>query len=376
MVALTSILSWTSLITLVASAALPEPSTDIDVFSHGPKKPQPKCKQVLKRRAWHKLTNREKKSYLDAVVCLMNKPTKTKLPFAVSRFDDFIKLHQLQANRIHGDGWFLPFHRIQMARYEQVLRSECGYKGAQPYWDEPRDAGRFSTAEIFDDEFGFGGDGSGELGGPIYIYIYGLRSPITTGPFATYTLHTGPGYKNIPHCIWRQIADIPSSASAQQWIDRCMALSTYAEFWPCVENGIMPGSTFPPPPPGFLEGELPPWPPGNVSVFPGDGEFVFAISPHNGGHVGVGGEMGNPVSSPGDPLFYMHHTFLDRIWWMWQKKDLGRRVGDIAGYTSQTPLDGKWVNATLEDELDMMGIGGNVRVREVMDSRGLCVEYD
>lgn len=186
-----------------------------------------------------------------------------------------------------------------MSAYEQTLRSECAYKGAQPYWDEPLDAGHFSTASIFSPTLGFGGNGSGPL------------ACITTGPFANYTLTVGPGYRNIPHCIWRQFNDAASFATEQKYIDRCLELGTYAEAWPCIENGLMPGDVPSSPPPGFLEGLLPPWPPGGQgSPFPpGDGTGPpgggFAVSPHNGGHVGVGGEMGNPVSSPGGRLSFV-----------------------------------------------------------------------
>lgn len=41
--------------------------------------------------------------------------------------------------------------------------------------------------------------------------------------------------------------------------------------------------------------------------------------------------MQNGVSSPGDPLFYLHHTWLDKIWWDWQAKDRANRVKDIGG---------------------------------------------
>jgi tyrosinase len=41
--------------------------------------------------------------------------------------------------------------------------------------------------------------------------------------------------------------------------------------------------------------------------------------------------MGNGVSSPGDPLFYLHHTWLDKIFWDWQARDRATRVKRIAG---------------------------------------------
>ena len=41
--------------------------------------------------------------------------------------------------------------------------------------------------------------------------------------------------------------------------------------------------------------------------------------------------MLNPISSPGDPLFYLHHAWLDQLWWFWQKDDLSRRLTDMGG---------------------------------------------
>jgi tyrosinase len=130
-------------------------------------------------------------------------------------------------------------------------------------------------------------------------------------------------------------------------------------------------------------------------------------NPHAGGHNGVGGEMRNAISSPGgnvsflpsptatsprplfsgllkdsfshlDPLFYLHHAFLDRVWWQWQQRDLPARLRDIAGYTTQSEPATGWVDATLNDELNMFGIIPNAKVRDVMDIRGggrLCYDY-
>jgi len=41
--------------------------------------------------------------------------------------------------------------------------------------------------------------------------------------------------------------------------------------------------------------------------------------------------MGNGVSSPGDPLFYLHHTWLDKAFWDWQAKDKAARVKRVGG---------------------------------------------
>jgi tyrosinase len=44
---------------------------------------------------------------------------------------------------------------------------------------------------------------------------------------------------------------------------------------------------------------------------------------HNGVHVWVGGTMGSIGTSAYDPLFWAHHTMIDRIWRMWQLRHPG-----------------------------------------------------
>ncbi len=41
--------------------------------------------------------------------------------------------------------------------------------------------------------------------------------------------------------------------------------------------------------------------------------------------------MVNTQLSPGDPIFYLHHSWLDRLWWLWQSKDLSTRLTEIGG---------------------------------------------
>jgi tyrosinase len=47
--------------------------------------------------------------------------------------------------------------------------------------------------------------------------------------------------------------------------------------------------------------------------------------------------MNDPMSSPGDPMFYLHHTWLDKLWWNWQSLDLKRRLTDMSGNNVISP---------------------------------------
>lgn len=49
--------------------------------------------------------------------------------------------------------------------------------------------------------------------------------------------------------------------------------------------------------------------------------------------------MGDTISSPGDPLFYMHHTWIDRLWWKWQAQGLPARLEEIGGSNKPPPIN-------------------------------------
>lgn len=44
---------------------------------------------------------------------------------------------------------------------------------------------------------------------------------------------------------------------------------------------------------------------------------------HGGVHVWVGGSMASIPTAPADPLFWMHHANIDRLWWVWQSSPAG-----------------------------------------------------
>jgi hypothetical protein len=51
--------------------------------------------------------------------------------------------------------------------------------------------------------------------------------------------------------------------------------------------------------------------------------------PHNAVHREVGGDM-NSVASPTDPIFYMHHANVDRIWYEWQENHPAQNPPNMA----------------------------------------------
>lgn len=47
---------------------------------------------------------------------------------------------------------------------------------------------------------------------------------------------------------------------------------------------------------------------------------------HGGIHVWVGGTMGSIGSAAYDPVFWAHHSMIDRLWYLWQLRHPGARV--------------------------------------------------
>ncbi|CAM1502368.1 Fc.00g043520.m01.CDS01 [Cosmosporella sp. VM-42] len=308
------------------------------------------CTNPQQRNAWqdvmHAFSDEEKRAYLDAELCLMEKPATLGLRGTKTVFDELQSCHVLQAEITHYVGAFLPFHRLLMWAHEHKLRTECRYQGAQPCWQEQLDAGDFINSPVFDAELGFGGNGTGP------------NNCIEDGPFVDYRDNIGPRYVLNEHCIDRKVDNLISMSSSQRNVGACLAQTNWLDAWHCIEG-----------------------------------------QPHYGGHGGVGKEMMNPISSPGDPLFYLHHTWLDKIWWDWQRQDLSVRLTEIGGQNrikrnpdgslpirfSERPSDvpeprvegDPGDETTLNHIINMCGVVENMKIADVMDIRGeaLCYEY-
>jgi tyrosinase len=98
---------------------------------------------------------------------------------------------------------------------------------------------------------------------------------------------------------------------------------------------------------------------------------------HGAGHYAINGDAGDFYSSPNDPAFFLHHTMLDQVWWIWQALHLDQ-ANTVAGtitYNNKPPSR----NATVEDLLEMYYLNVEpVPMKNVMDTLGgepLCYIY-
>ncbi|KAF7522554.1 hypothetical protein G7054_g12090 [Neopestalotiopsis clavispora] len=305
------------------------------------------CTEIRQRVPWTSLTQEEKDAYIQADLCLINAPSKGEISGAVTRWDDLQWPHVVQTDSVHFVGAFLPFHRYYMTAHERMIKDECGYTGRMPYWDETADIGKLTESELWSDEY-FGGDGRSS------------DRCVTTGSFANLTLRWQQDATVSEHCLTRRFNERSLQEASLEVIANCYAIDNYNEAWECLSNG-----------------------------------------PHGAGHGGVGGIMSDPTLSPGDPVFYLHHSWLDKIWWRWQEGNLTARLTDMGGPNipgrgafpgggGNLPGNGKGTGpeftdyfgdngnvTTLNHRLYMAEIFPNITIADVMDIGGdvICSEY-
>ncbi|KAL1638483.1 hypothetical protein SLS56_000292 [Neofusicoccum ribis] len=299
------------------------------------------------------LNNGEKLEYLAAVECFLVKPPitpKADAPGVGSRFEDLVATHINQ-------GHFLSWHRWFTATYEKGLREECGYTGAQPYWDWTLDVkteADFLSSPVFDPVFGFGGNGlliPVNLSDPLSVPGRTGGGCIQDGPFVNLTVNLGPlsDLSGNPRCLARDFS--PYFANRYLGMNTTQVTLSQPDF-------------------GWFD-----------RVVEGGPSFD-ASGVHGGGHYGVGGtygQMGDLYASPSDPIFYMHHANLDRVWWSWQALDLEKRLTDISGpiylmdYSNE-----QGGNVTLDFPLTLGVNAENITVADTVNIKGgvLCYDYD
>jgi tyrosinase len=237
-------------------------------------------------------------------------PTTTNLGIPgpsrrVSTYDLFVVWHhtammtltpptQADRNAAHRGPVFCPWHRFMLLQLELNLQRVLNDTTfGLPYWDWAADGQRPAAQQRTSAVWG--ADAMG-----------GSGNPVTTGPFrfnqadpASFRVlieanvngqlvQTAHGLRR---SLGSQITTLPNKADTAG----ALALRPYdAAPWSTSSAGFR----------NRLEGWAPPAPP----------------ALHNRVHVWIGGDM-LPSSSPNDPVFYMNHCNVDRIWEAWLNRN-------------------------------------------------------
>lgn len=274
------------------------------------------------RREWSDLAPAEREAYTSAVKCLQKLPTRSdkhKVPGARSRFDDFMATHITMTPYVHDSANFLAWHRLFVWTYEKALREECGYEGYQPYWNWDRYAADPINSPMFNGNAS-SMSGSSEPG----------SGCVETGPFADMKVNLGPGtsLEYNPRCLRRDV----SRSNAQE----CVAAKTLPVITRSQDIGTFQNT---------------------LQSFPGI---------HANGHFTVGGDPGGDIrASAGEPMFYLHHAMIDRVWWLWQLQDLPARLNAVAGRDLLRNRPG-----ALGDALDLGVLGDAGKLGDMLATLG------
>jgi len=219
----------------------------------------------------------------------------------VSTYDLFTVWHHLAMGRMtpptqadrnaaHSGPVFLPWHRLMLLLFELQLQRVSGdNQVGLPYWDWAADGAL---------------PGAQQRVAPLWqpTGIGGTGSPVTDGPFTQgqYRIRIESDaqgrLRSADRGLVRDLGADPQAATLPTTAQMRTALTrTQYDLDPWNRSS------------GGFRNRLEGWRP-------------FGL--HNRVHVWVGGDMG-PATSPNDPVFYLNHCNVDRIWERWMV-DRGR----------------------------------------------------
>ena len=271
------------------------------------------CSGALPRQEVRELTGEQWQRLIAAIRTLQERAT----PQTASAYDRLSLIHNrfATAGRIHQTASFLPWHRLFLRAYEYELQ-QIDPSVTVPYWDWTRDSQRLANAPFWSSDL-FGGNGRGAAG------------IVRDGAFADWVPFRGPfagaGRRTIGLTrTWGNDSGLETAAAA-----------------PAIARVLRRAKTYD----ALRQG--------------------LEIGGHGDVHIAVGGDMAD-FFSPNDPVFWLHHAFIDKLWMDWQALP-GRQALSYGGPTIRGPD-----RAKLSDALDGFE---DVTVGDVIAPSSLCVTY-
>ncbi|MCI9870572.1 tyrosinase family protein [Arthrobacter humicola] len=212
----------------------------------------------------------------------------------------------------HGSWYFLPWHRMYLFYFEQIIRAEVVNEGgpdgwALPFWD-----------------------------------------------------YSNPAHAALPPAF-RQTTMPDGSANPLFVTERVPAANAGGQLPPSItsaDDALDFTGFIPPPAPGFG---------GGITMashfFTAHGQLEF--TPHNDVHAVINGWMGDPDMAALDPIFWLHHCNIDRLWAAWLEKGGGR----------VNPSETQWLDQTFAFH-DENGAQESRPVSDFLDTSQLGYTYE
>jgi hypothetical protein len=247
----------------------------------------------------------------------------------------------------HGNWWFLPWHRGYIGWLEAIIRELTGAKDfALPYWDWtalPRLPESFVSGKLNPANFPIAGfmDFKAKFEKPFNDYFNALNAAQLAQLKLRNYMTPDSVWASIEHAasnpmfpsIFSDIANVralnpPNSPIFSATTARAVALAT-------ILDAMGPRQ--------FLDFSSGKSAAHQLRAVQG----VLESQPHNNVHGEVGGGSATSLGfmsaflSPVDPIFFMHHTNLDRLWDVWTRKQqaLGQQAVDLmTGTAADYPI--------------------------------------
>jgi tyrosinase len=236
------------------------------------------------------MTQGERNLFIQAILTLKNKTNNITFN---SPYDDFVKVHMdsMEYGHSHDQYWsahqnaLLPWHRLYIYHFESLLRAQPGFETVTvPYWNWTETA-KEDILPFTEDFMGGAGDAEG--------WGDGLKTWVSKGEFAynegrgKWRTVTQPSFIGEPEPA---LARHP----AENLFDKNLVEPHILEEIQTIEKFVI-----------------------NAPIGSG---FSIQLNNklHNQIHNEVGGDMATEAS-PNDPIFWLHHCMLDKVWADWQE---------------------------------------------------------
>ena len=219
------------------------------------------------RKEFTSLTDAERKRHINTIL-----KVSAKGGIYRAQYEQFINEHyRLFPTEIHEKKHFLTWHRYYILRYENLMRkADCTFTAT--YWDWSLDSREpFSTGpdNVWNSDTGFGGDGVDANQNCVH------NGPFRKGAWSRVTPDNLP-----PDCLTR---DFNGNPPEEIDVMEVLNIDDFTEF-----------------------------------------ELDLRVELHNNVHCRINGIMCTNESASA-PEFFLHHTFIDKIWDDWQKKSCAHK---------------------------------------------------